>query len=193
MVCGCYLDTFQTCKFNFPTLKKKELKKKSFKGLLSMTKEKEDRAGKQWREACHWGGKAEPYYGLEICKTVTNSIIAFKEVSRDHILPFIHPHNTRWWESALCCSWIFRSHLFCVTCLFLLILVKWVVHPHVSSHEVKCAISISDDYLSLWGPARLGLPASVHLTCQSFYCNLIKWGPIQFRGALRNKLDLNGA
>lgn len=39
----------------------------------------------------------------------------------------------------------------------------------------------------------MGLPASVHLTWQSFYCNFVKWDPIQFRGALRNKLDLNGA
>lgn len=158
-----------------------------------MAEEKEGRAGKQRRGACHWGDKAETYYGLEICKTVTNIITAFNEVSRDHILPFIHPHHTHWWELALGCSWIFRSHLFCVTCLFWLILVKQVVHPHVSSHEVKCAISISDDYLSVWGPARLGLPASAHVTWQSLYCHLIKQDQIQFRGALRNKLDLNGA
>lgn len=34
------------------------------------------------------------FYKLEICKTVTNSIIVFSEVSKDHILPFIHPRNT---------------------------------------------------------------------------------------------------
>lgn len=59
-----------------------------------MAKEKESRTEKHWREACHRGGKAEVYCRLEICKTVTNSIIVFSEVSKDHILPFIHPHNT---------------------------------------------------------------------------------------------------
>lgn len=60
-----------------------------------MTEEKESRTEKQWRAACRREGKAELYYRLEICKTVTNSIIVFSGVCKDHILPFIHPHNTR--------------------------------------------------------------------------------------------------
>lgn len=120
---------------SFANIKEERVKKKNYKnGLLGLWHKKRKVKQKNWREASHWGGKAEVYYRLEICKTVTNSVVVFSEVSKDHILPFIHPHNTHWWESALCCSWVFISHLFCVTCLFLLILVKWVVHPHVSSH-----------------------------------------------------------
>lgn len=39
----------------------------------------------------------------------------------------------------------------------------------------------------------LGLSALEYLTWQSFYYNLIKWGPIQLRDALGSQLDLNGA
>lgn len=77
-------------------VKEERVKKKKRKNeLLDYGKRKERKAEqKDSGEACHSGGKAEVYYGLEICKTVTNSIIVFSEVSKDHILPFIHPHNT---------------------------------------------------------------------------------------------------